>query len=109
MKIEETVKGKDLRLEEDDLLTKTRKVHIVFNGVIDSSRTYGPRICRTSIIRRTERQPETEKTKKRGERLWKKVGECTDYTNYKRQVKGLGYDFCQACVNRLEAEGFMQD
>ena len=95
MKMEETVKGEDLRHEEGDLLMVTKEggkyaVHIVFQD----------KICRPSLIRGT---------KKRDERLWKELGKCTNYTNYSRQVKDLGYKVCGHCVKRLGKEEFKQD
>lgn len=78
----DVVKGKDLRPAEGDLISKGGAVHIF----------YGGQICRTSII---------DGTNKRGERLWKKDGECPDPKKYRETVTGLGLTLCSDCYDRF--------
>ena len=89
MEIGESIKGKDLPMEEGSILSKGGKAHIVFYH----------RICRPSMIDGTE---------SRGEKVWKKVEECTDYENYGKKSKKLGYRICKSCIKRLEKGGHVQ-
>ncbi|OQC53592.1 MAG: hypothetical protein BWX55_00986 [Deltaproteobacteria bacterium ADurb.Bin022] len=85
MRIGDVVKGKDLRPAEGDLISKGGAVHIF----------YGGQICRTSMI---------DGTAKRGERLWKKEGECPYPKKYRETVTGLGLTLCSDCLDRFNRE-----
>ena len=89
MKIGEIEKGKNLLLADGDLVSKAKSVHLFFNG----------RICRPTTI---------NGKKKRGERLWQKIGECRNFKDYERTVIELGGIPCRKCLNRLEKEGYIR-
>ena len=91
MKKGEKLKGKNLksRMRERDLICKDKKVHIV----------YGNTICRPSTI---------DGTKRRGKRIWIKVGSCKDYSEYKKLINELGLSYCEFCSKKLEKNGYKQ-
>jgi hypothetical protein len=91
MKIGESVKGKDLVLEERDLLVMAGNRHLV-HVVFDH------RICRPSTV---------DGKRERGDRLWTKVGSCERYEDFKVEVQKLGCQSCSKCCGMLERNGIV--
>ena len=89
MQVGESVEGKDLALEEMDLLVcrGSRVAHIVFLETL----------CSTKMIYWTPPAGET--------RPWTKVGNCSTYEGYVETVQGMGYESCGLCVRSLERYG----
>ena len=85
MKNGEKIKGNMLRerMGERDLICKDNKVHIVFDHTI----------CRPSMI---------DDTKKRGEKIWEKVGSCKEYSEYEKKVEELGLICCKSCAKKID-------
>ena len=89
MQIGESVEGKNLVLEELDLLVcrESNFAHIVFLHAL----------CNTRMLYWTPPAGET--------RLWTKVGKCSTYEKYVETVQGMGYESCGLCVRSLERYG----
>ena len=89
MKKGETVKGKNLAktMRERDLIRKANKVHVVVDH----------KICRPSTI---------DGNSYRAEKLWTKIGTCKNYSEFKSEVKKIGWDHCKFCCNVLEKHGY---
>lgn len=90
MNMVDILKGKNLILNERDLIRKSKIFHVVFDS----------RICRPSII---------SDTKRRGEQKWYKLyRKCDDFRCFKKIVQEFDCIPCKFCVRRLEKVGYEQ-